>query len=173
MPKTSIFQDTTTNDTATERPPNGIFTQILLSGLQGAGADAFGHVTAASLYNLADSMLSPWQQRPVFKSFVTQMSPLKTCQQEVTRQDLQQLVERKFKRAHQKSMQLTPSDVALDIEKQPIKAAYMRTLLKFYRAGLIHCDDHLSPFEAALQKKRFKLSPMGHFFSKLIQQNKI
>ena len=56
---------------------HGVFTNIVLAGLQGEAADIQGNVTVERLYNYADKLLGPWQQRPVLKSHTSKLVPIR------------------------------------------------------------------------------------------------
>ncbi|HEY8098360.1 MAG TPA: caspase family protein [Methylobacter sp.] len=56
--------------TAGEIGGHGIFTSLLLEGLQGTSADVCGRITPASIYSLIDQTLGPWKQRPLYKANV-------------------------------------------------------------------------------------------------------
>ncbi|MGI4815729.1 MAG: caspase family protein [Janthinobacterium lividum] len=55
---------------AAEVSGHGLFTSLLLDGLNGSASDIRGHVTPASLYSLIDQTLGPWEQRPIYKANV-------------------------------------------------------------------------------------------------------
>ena len=57
---------------------HGIFTELLIQGLKGGAADISGNITPASLYSFVDQSLGAWQQRPVFKTNISQFLPLRT-----------------------------------------------------------------------------------------------
>lgn len=160
------------DDVAQEGPEHGKFTQILIQGLEGASADALGRVTAASLYSMADTVLTPWQQRPVFKSYVNQMQPLRRCAPTVDRALLQALDGYDFFHDRRRKKQLQPSDVCVDSNKYKSVIRFAQ-LMAFQRAGLIRCINDLTVYEAALQNQTCELTPMGHFFLELLDKNRI
>lgn len=57
---------------------HGVFTDLLLQGLKGGAADISGNITPASLYSFVDQSLGAWQQRPVFKTNISQFLPIRT-----------------------------------------------------------------------------------------------
>lgn len=168
----TILAATTEDDVAQEGRAHGFLTEILLKGLNGAAADILGNVSAAGLYDLADTMLSPFHQRPVFKSFVTQMSPLKKCKSDMDEATLHKLVARDFFENPKKRLQLYPEYIALDISQQK-KVAYFSNLSQFQKAGLLACDDQLTLYEAALRSKSCSLSSYGLFIHEMISKGRI
>lgn len=73
----TLLSATRYNELAAEKLGQGVFTRILCEGLEGAAADQWGNITAANLYALAERTLSPWEQRPTFRSFVNQIRPIR------------------------------------------------------------------------------------------------
>lgn len=166
----TLLAATQRDDFASEgRKDNSVFTKIMLQGLDGAAMDVFGNITATGLYNLADSLLTPFQQRPVFKSVVTRMTPLRKCITDLSNHELRQLASAQFFQDKSRTIQLYPSDVTVD-EMKPLTHRKFALLLKFYRYGLIKCKDQLSIYEAALQSETCQLSPFGKFYWEIINQ---
>ena len=58
---------------------HGVFTQLLCAALSGEAADSRGRVTSASVYTFVDGALSWWQQRPVYKAHISNLSTLRRC----------------------------------------------------------------------------------------------
>ncbi len=54
-----------------------LFTGLVCSALDGGTADVLGKVTAPAVYSYVDEALGPWDQRPVFKSHVSKLIPLR------------------------------------------------------------------------------------------------
>lgn len=62
---------------------HSVFTELLIQGLKGGAADIGGNITPASLYSFVDQSLGPWQQRPVFKTNISQFLPIRTINAKV------------------------------------------------------------------------------------------
>ncbi len=148
------------------------FTQLLAHGLRGGAADARGHVTAASLYQLIDPVLTLWDQRPVFKSFVTTMSPLRECKPKVHRELLEQLTSYDFFANREEPKQLQPKIVCTDPGK-PKSIQRFAMLVAFQQAGLIQCPQNRTVYEAALRSETCELTSYGRFFLELLDKNRI
>lgn len=71
---------------------HGVFTSLLLQGLKGGAADISGNITPAGLYSFVDQSLGAWQQRPVFKTNISQFLPLRTIQPKVSKALLRKLI---------------------------------------------------------------------------------
>ncbi len=72
---------------------HGVFTRLLLEGLEGAAADIRGRVHAAALYAHISGGLGPWHQRPVFKSNVTSLRTIRRFDPALEDAELQRLPE--------------------------------------------------------------------------------
>ena len=70
---------------------HGVFTDLLIQGLNGGAADIGGNITPASLYSFVDQSLGAWQQRPVFKTNVSQLLPLRTIGARVPKATLRKI----------------------------------------------------------------------------------
>lgn len=74
------------------RKDHGAFTSLLLDALEGQAADILGRVTPASIYNLVDSRLSANEQRPVYKTNVSQFIEIRKCAPTISLSNLAELV---------------------------------------------------------------------------------
>lgn len=167
----TILTSTTEDDTAGEGRKHGFFTDILLQGLNGAAADAFGNITASSLYTLADTAFSVWQQRPVFMSKATKMRPLRMARPLMPPEDFRKLTSRKFFPNATGVRQLKPSDVCTD-PTNTAQVQHLSDLLKFQQAGLIECPNNQTIYEAAMNHSHYQLSAFGEFFKEMVRQKK-
>lgn len=168
----TLLAASTADDVSSEGPRHGTFTKILIQGLEDAASDVLGRVTAANLYSLADSILTPWQQRPVFKSYVTAMSSLRQCYPTINKELLKELDSYDFFKERNRKKQLQPRDLCTDPQKEKSVARFAR-LTAFQRARLIQCTDGRTVYEAALHGKTCELTPLGHFFLELLDKNRI
>ncbi|GEM_PF-2378582 len=160
------------DDVAQEGPQHGKFTEILIQGLNGAAKDSLGRVTAASLYSLADTVLTPWQQRPVFKSYVTGMQPLRHCEPTITKELLETLSGYDFFKNRNKKKQLQAKDVCTDTSQARSVERFAR-LMAFYQAGLIRAHEAHTIYEAALLEDTCELTEYGRFFLELLDKNRL
>ncbi len=77
--------------TAKEREGHGVFTGLLVQALHGAAANVLGDITPGSMYSFVDNALGPWEQRPVFKTNVSQFVSLRETQPLVPKETLRKL----------------------------------------------------------------------------------
>lgn len=167
----TILAATTENDTATEFLRKGVFTSILHNGLNGAAKDILGHVTAVSLYSNAESILSPWEQRPVFKSFVKQLTPLRFCLPTVRKRILRQMVYEPYFSSKEKSISLDSK--LLEGKSEVIGREQLYALASFEKAGLLECPDRISLLQAIIEDKTCQLSPYGRHIWELVSKRSI
>ena len=89
----SILASSLENQPSIERGNTGVFTSIICDALEGAAADILGNITVASIYNYADQLLSPWDQRPIFKTYVSKMISLRKCEPRIDLDILRNLLQ--------------------------------------------------------------------------------
>lgn len=70
---------------------HGVFTNLMLEGLKGGASDIGGNITPASIYSFVDQSLGAWQQRPVFKTNISQFLPLRTVKPRVDKEILRKI----------------------------------------------------------------------------------
>ncbi len=90
---TTIMSACKGNETAIEKGGHGIFTELLINGLKGGAADLTGCITPGSLYAYIDKSLGPWDQRPVFKTNVSNFVSLRMANPPITRESLVKITE--------------------------------------------------------------------------------
>lgn len=69
----------------------GKFTDILVRGLNGGARDLIGHVSIASLFAYADPFLTLWEQRPMLKTHVSELTALRYCYPIVKKEYLREI----------------------------------------------------------------------------------
>lgn len=91
----TILSASRSYETALEDGKNGqgVFTQLLIEGLEGAAADLRGRINAASLYAHVSGGLGPWDQRPTYKCNVTHQRTVRRFGPLVKEEDLQRIPE--------------------------------------------------------------------------------
>ena len=76
---TTILTACRNSEYAVEVDGHGVFTNLLISALQGGAANICGEITPGSIYSYIDQALGAWEQRPVFKTNVVQFVSLRTA----------------------------------------------------------------------------------------------
>lgn len=169
----SVLAATRGNDVSVEGRLHGMFTEVLIKGLEGAAADVFGNVTATSLYNLADTTFLPTQQRPVYRGHLAQVTALRKCEGGLEVTELRQLCAPRFFRDPETPLGLRPHDVPTDFNAQTEKARFWRQLARFEKARLVECSHGQSLVEAAKSGSEVQLSVTGKFYCELIKKGKL
>lgn len=165
----TILAATTSDDYAMEFGGKGIFTSLLYDGLNGSAADLLGHVTPVGLYNCAETILNPWQQRPVFKSFVDQMTPLRYCLPQVKKRITRQITDTEFFHKKDSFIELS-KELFGENEKEQKK---LSMLSSFERSGLLQCPNRKTLNEAILNGDACYLSPYGQYIWQLVKNKSI
>lgn len=168
------------NGYAMESGGKGIFTDLLLEGLQGGASDILGNITPAALYSLVDQTLGPWDQRPVFKANVHVFVSLRSVTPKIPLETL-----RKLPRWFPTENHIFPLDpqyepdranvpdalkaIPHDLEKEETFAS----LQACNRLGLVvpHEAEHM--YFAAINSKGCKLTALGAHYRKLAELKRI
>jgi len=97
-------------EVAVESGGHGLFTAALLDALEGGAADHMGWVTAPAIYAYIERRFGEFDQRPVYRSYATEVGVVRQCAPLIERLKLYEL------------LQLFPSDsfcYQLDPEYEP------------------------------------------------------
>jgi len=161
--------------TSAEVDGHGAFTRLLFEGLQGAAADHIGNVTALSLYDFASRAFSAWEQRPVFKSHVTQPAILRVCKPPIDR-DLLVRLSTYFEKADTR-IRMTPEyegtrPIPLGVEPTPEQKAfdYFKSLRN---ASLLITEGNKDLYFVALDSEEVFLTATGRYFWRLAKEGRL
>lgn len=169
------------NESAIEVNGHGIFTNLLISALQGGAADIRGHITPGSVYAYIDQALGPWNQRPIFKTNVSRFTSLRTISPLIPFENLRKITEY-FPSAEQE-FSLNPSfeytndkKVKHEIIKPYAKKENIdifKNLQKFQSVGLVVPVEEQHMYFAAMHSKSCKLTALGYHYWRLVNERKI
>lgn len=157
---------------AGEGNDGGLFTELVCDALAGGEADVCGKVTVAGIYTYVDRGLGAWDdQRPLFKSHVSELIPLRTCAPAVDFEILR-LIPSYFP-APDDELRL---DSSFEPDAEPPhqeNEAIFANLQKMRAAHLVVPvgEDHM--YYAAIRNKSCKLTAMGRHLWRLAKQGKI
>ena len=143
----------------------GVFTSLVCDALNGGAADVCGCVTVAAVYAYVEQMLGAWDQRPLFKSNVSKLVPLRRCKP-VIEMGILRLLPKYFPDVNTEFC-LDPS---FEPEAEPKNEDNERIFshLQKYRAARLLVpvgEEHM--FFAAMNSKSCKLTPLGQLYWKL------
>lgn len=158
---------------------DGCFTRIIVEALMGGAMNLMGEVSPGGLYDYVDRALGSWDQRPVFKANIEEFVCLRRNKPPIRITELGQIT-KIFPKVDQ-DKPLDPSYVAdkrgITDEKymkhNPRKERILAILLKYASLNLVVPVDapHLS--QAAVDFKACRLTPLGKYFWKLVDEDRI
>lgn len=154
---------------------HGVFTELLIQGLKGGAADIGGSITPASLYSFVDQSLGAWQQRPVFKTNISQFLPLRIISAKVSKSILRKLsVYFKNPTDEFKLDSSYEYTNALEVEHQVVEpyadsahVAIFKDLQLFESVGLVEPVGTEHMYFAAMENKACKLTALGLHYWRL------
>jgi hypothetical protein len=170
------------DETAKELVNNhGIFTNLLLQALGGGAADISGNITSGSIYAYIDQALGAHDQRPVFKTNITEFVPLRKMVPQVPLETLRKLMNY-FPRPDyhfplNPSFEETNSEQVMHRvvlpEAEPKHVAIFKDLQKYQSVGLVVPVNALYMYHAAMESTACRLTPLGMHYWRLVKRRKI
>lgn len=156
-----------------ETPEGGVFSTLVVGGLEGGAADIVGYVTIAGLYAYMDEALGAWDQRPLLKANLTHLTALRKCRPLVPLETLRRLAEFFPSPEHQ-----YPLDPSYEPDKNypphnPVHEEIFKQLQDCNRARLVDPvgADHM--FYAAINSQACELTPLGQRYWRMARDNRI
>ncbi|ARV06657.1 peptidase C14 [Polaribacter sp. SA4-10] len=178
---TTILTSSRKNEPSKEINGHGVFTNLLIEGLKGGAADVRGHISPGGLYAYIDQALGAHEQRPVFKTNVTEFVELRSVIPQVPLSTLRKLTE--YFHSPSDNLQLDPSfedTNSNDVEHKviepfakPENVAIFKNLQKLEGVGLIVPVGEEHMYFAAMHSKKCKLTSLGHHYWRLVSENRI
>ncbi|HWH85810.1 MAG TPA: caspase family protein [Pseudomonas sp.] len=150
---------------ALEGAQHGVFTGLLLQALHGGAANILGDITPGSLYSFVDNALSAWEQRPVFKTNVSQFISLREVSPLIPKQIL-----RKLPDWFAEAESIFPLDPSYEPTEQafvPEHGEVFAQLQKCNRHSLIEPVDAEHMYYAALHSTGCRLTALGAYYREL------
>ncbi|MFA6897053.1 MAG: caspase family protein [Patescibacteria group bacterium] len=159
-------------ETAAEIDGHGVFTGLLLDAIQGGAADLMGRITPGGIYAYIDQALGPWDQRPVFKTNVTNFTSLRTVTPPVSPDILRKIVE--YFPAPEAEYPLNPSFEYTNVDvAKPENVAIFKHLQKFQGVNLVRPVGEEYMYFAAQNSKSCKLTALGYHYWRLVTEGRI
>ena len=150
---------------AMERAGHGVFTGLLLQALHGGAANVLGKVTPGSVYSFVDNALGAWEQRPVFKTNVSQFVALREVAPLIAEDTLRKLPhwfpEASF------VFPLDPSFEPTETAYSPENGDIFAQLQKCNRHSLIEPVDAEHMYYAAIDSTGCRLTALGAYYREL------
>lgn len=177
----SILTACRDDEYAEEVGGHGVFTELLCTALNGGAADYCGNITIGGVYSYIDRSLGAWQQRPVFKTNVTEFAPLKKVEPQVPLSVIRELTIL-FSNPTE-VLALDPSfedtnDPLVEHEyKEPYanreNVAKFKSLQKLQSIGFVKPVDATFMYFAAMESKGCQLTPLGRYYWRLVNDGRI
>jgi hypothetical protein len=149
----------------------GLFTSLVVDALDGGAADLLGAVSTPAVYAYVEAALGAWDQRPLFKSHVSQVLVLRCCAPPVDRSTLRQLPT--LFPLPAEDMPLDPSYERRSPNPDPAKIAVFGDLQKLSRVHLVTPVGAQHMYDAAMQSKSCKLTSTGRYYWRLAKEGRI
>lgn len=149
----------------------GLFTSLVVDALEGGAADILGHVTPPGIYSYVEAALGAWDQRPLFKSHVAKLVPLRKCHPWVELSLLRELPT--LFPLPAEDLPLSPAFEASCDKKEDAKVEILCKLQTLNRVHLVEPVgvDHM--YDAAMQSKACRLTASGRYYWRLAQTGRI
>jgi hypothetical protein len=154
-----------------ESAGRGIFTSLICDALDGGASDVCGNVTIAAVYAYVDQALGAWDQRPLFKSHVSRLIPLRKCAPEIDFAILRLLP--KYFQHPEYEYPLDPSYEPVAEPRNGDHELIFSHLQKYRAARLIVPVGEEHMYYAAMNSKSCKLTALGRFYCKLTNDGKL
>lgn len=159
------------SEVAMEHADGGVFTNLILGALEGGAADLRGHVTPGSIYAYVDQALGAWDQRPIFKTNVTQFTSLRDIEPQVPFATLRRL--NSYFPTPYAEHALDPTYEDDEPDHDPKKAQVFKDLQKMEGVGLVIPVGEEHMYHAAINSKSCQLTALGRHYWRLADENKI
>jgi hypothetical protein len=159
------------SESAIETNGSGVFTSLVVDALQGGASDLRGHVTPGSIYAYVDQALGAWDQRPIFKTNVTQFTSLRNVTPPVPLETLRKLCE--YFPAPQDQYKLDPSYEFTSDSPDPTKVPILKDLQKMQSVGLVVPVNEEFMYFAAMNSTSCRLTALGYQYWRLAKEKKL
>ena len=177
-PGVSILTACKGDEGAIAQGGHSIFTMALCLALSGPAADFMGHISMGSVYAYVDRFFSASEQRPVFKTNVSEFVPLRTVVPKVSSDTLKK-VTTLFPRFSDE-IQLDPSFEFSNAEGNHTESVKpyavkenvdkMQTLQALTKVGFVEPVGEKHMYFAAMNSKKCRLTLLGTYYWLLVKK---
>lgn len=151
---------------------HGVFTTLVCDGLEGGAADILGTITPASIYYHVEQNFGAWDQRPMFKSYVSRSTTLRKTNSRIDVSILREIpnlfphAEHEFKldKSYEETERLAKAENVSKFKK--LKMLQTVSLIKI---------PHEKPdlYWAAIEGRHCELSSLGKHYFNLVKAEKL
>ena len=167
----SILTASRGDQVSVESSGAGLFTSLVADALDGGAADLLGDVTAPSIYAFVEGALGAWDQRPLFKSHVSRVVPLRKCTPPIGTSTLRELP--KLFPVPAEDFSLSPHYEGTSDQQDKVKNTIFCKLQALNRVHLVVPVDADHMYDAAMQSKACRLTAAGRYYWRLAKDNRI
>ena len=174
----TILTASTKDQYATEKNGRGVFTSLLVDALSGSAANLTGDVSPGGMYAHIDQSLGAWEQRPVFKTNVTEFVSLRKSFPPIPIADLRRLTEFfptpgfEFPLDPTYEPELKGRDPGMP-EPNPEHTRTFSILQKYNRLNLLVPVGVTNMWNAAMESTACSLTALGEHYRRLAEKNRI
>ncbi len=167
----SVLTASRDSESALERNGAGVFTSLVIDALKGGAADLRGNITPGSLYAYVDEALGAWDQRPIFKTNVSNFASLRTIPPKIPFEVMRRITS--YFTMPDAEHNLDPSYEDTEECSSEEKVNIFKDLQKFESVGLVVPVDEEHMYFAAMNSKSCKLTALGYQYWRLVNENKL
>ncbi len=164
-PGVTLLAASRSDQQALERHGRGLFTSLLIGALKGGASDVRGQISEASIYAYIEQALGPWEQRPIYKSNATHLSPVRQCLPDIEDDELRRLPQ--FFARPDSRYRLDPSYEVVHSSALPEHLAIFKLFKRYQVARLLRPTLDSDLYFAALHSHPVELTPIGQFYWQL------
>lgn len=167
----SVITASRAGQSAIEVDGGGVFTELLCGALDGGAADVLGTVTVASVYAYIEQALGAWDQRPLLKSHVAKLVPLRRCEPAVPPEALRQ-----FPAWFDRADALFPLDPSFEDTTEspnPENVRIFKCLQRCRDAKLVEAVGAEFMYYAAINSTGCRLTPLGRHYWRLANAGRV
>lgn len=174
----TILTASSADQYATEKNGRGVFTNLLVDALHGGAANLTGDITPGSVYAHVDQSLGPWEQRPIFKTNVSQFVSLRKVNPSIPLEELRRITEFFPSKGYEYKLDPTfePEEKGRDDDMPAPNPENTRTfaiLQRYNRLNLVTPVGAPHMWHAAMQSKSCKLTVLGEHYRQLVERDRI
>lgn len=167
----SILTASRGDQVSVETTGGGLFTSLVGDALEGGAADLLGEVTAPAIYAFVEAALGAWDQRPLFKSHLSKVTPLRRCKPAVETTILRELPS--LFPVPAEDFPLTPEYESTCDRMNDAKVKVFNRLQALNRVHLVVPIDVDHMYDAAMQSKSCRLTATGRYYWRLAKDGRI
>lgn len=177
----SILTACRQDESAMEMGGHGLFTELLTTALCGEAADFSGNITLGGIYAYIDRSLGAWDQRPVFKTNISEFVSVRNVRPRVKHETIQQLTI--LFETPDKEYALDPSYE--DTNDPSVEHKYLepyacqenvrkfKNLQELQKIGFVEPVSAPFMYFAAMESKSCRLTAVGKYYWRLVKNNRI